>query len=145
METHEPVSADEAMVALAAARSSRAQVAWANWPMWYWFATGAGLGAATAGILLPDGWDLAMGGAVVVLLFAVGRAASRARGICEGCVSSAMTLRETFVLYGPATLIAVGSAFAAKAVWWAPIVFAVLVFAVFAGTGLVLGGRATRP
>jgi hypothetical protein len=39
----------------------------------------------------------------------------------------------------------VGSAFAAKAVWWAPIVIAVLVFVLFAGTGLVLGARAARP
>jgi CHASE2 domain-containing sensor protein len=56
-----------------------------------------------------------------------------------------MTRRESLILYGPAALLAVGSAFAAKAAWWAPIVFAVVVFVLFAGTGLVLGARAARP
>ena len=102
-------------------------------------------GAASAAILLPNGWELPAGVVLVALLFAVGRTASRVRGICEGCVSTAMTRRESLILYGPAALLAVGSAFAAKAVWWAPIVIAVLVFVLFAGTGLVLGARAARP
>ena len=145
METHEPISRDEASAALAAAESSRTLVAWASWPTWYWLATGAGLGAASAAILLPNGWELPAGVVLVALLFAVGRTASRVRGICEGCVSTAMTRRESLILYGPAALLAVGSAFAAKAVWWAPIVIAVLVSVLFAGTGLVLGARAARP
>src|SRR6185312_6635796 len=75
METHEPISRDEASAALAAAESSRTLVAWASWPTWYWLATGAGLGAASAAILLPNGWELPAGVVLVALLFAVGRTA----------------------------------------------------------------------
>jgi hypothetical protein len=145
METHEPISPDEAMVALAAAESSRRRVAWAGFPAWYWLATGALLGAVAYGISLPGLWDLAVVIPAAVLLSAVARAGCRARGICEGYVRSAMTMRDTLLLYGPSALVIIAAAAAWHVVSWAPAVAAVVVFALFAGTGLVLGARAARP
>ena len=45
METHDPVSADEAAAALAAAERTRARVAWGGYPAWYSLSTGAAVGA----------------------------------------------------------------------------------------------------
>jgi hypothetical protein len=45
METHASISPEEASAALAMAWSSRARVAWAGYPAWYWLATGLTLGA----------------------------------------------------------------------------------------------------
>ena len=145
METREPISRDEAMLALAAAESSRRRVARAGFPAWYWLSTGALLGAAAYGISLPGYWDIAVAVPVAALLYAVARAKCRARGICERYVRSAMTPRDTFLLYGPSALVIVAGAAARHAVWWAPAVAAVLTFVLFAGTGLVLGARAAQP
>jgi hypothetical protein len=145
METHGPVSADEALAALAAAESSRRRVAWAGYPAWYWLVTGALLGAVAFAMMLPGWWDLVVEIPAAALLFLVARAGCRARGICEGVFRTAMTTRDTFLLYGPSALVIVAGAAAWHTVSWAPAVAAGLVFVLFAGTGLVLGARATRP
>ena len=67
METYEPIDADEAAAALASVRDSRARVAWAGYPAWYWLATGAAFGGMSYAVLLPSWWTLAV---LVFLLFA---------------------------------------------------------------------------
>jgi hypothetical protein len=144
METLEPISTAEASAALASAQRTQARVAWSGYPAWYWLTTGAGLAALSCTMLLPAWWDLAIPVALGVLLVAVARAASRARGVCEGWTHSAMTVRDRVVLYGPAPLVILANAVASKFVSWSPIVAAVLVFVAFAGTGLAMGARAAR-
>jgi hypothetical protein len=82
-----------------------------------------------------------------VLLVTVARAAARARGIREGCVRSAMTRRDALALGGPAALLMLAGAFMSKLAprgAWPAAVAAVLVFAVYAGTGLTRSARAAR-
>lgn len=145
MDTYERVSPDEAAAALAAAESSRAQVAWSGYPWWYWVGTGAGLGVATYMVGLSGSWwNLPILGVTLVLVILVAYAASKARGVCEGWLGSAMTRREVSVLYGPATLLILASAEASKYASWPPIAAAVSVFVLFVGTGLAMGARAAR-
>lgn len=150
METHEPVSQEpisreEAAAALASTRQSRIRVAWRGYPAWYWLITGAGLGGASYAVRLSGWRGWAIPAAIIVVLVAAVWAAGRARGVCEGWTSSAMTPRETAVLYGPATLIIIAVSAWSKPSSWASITAAVVIFAVFAGTGLILGARAGRP
>jgi hypothetical protein len=49
-----------------------------------------------------------------VLLVMVARAASRARGVCEGWTRSAMTCQEVIVLYGPTAVVMLASAAVSK-------------------------------
>ena len=148
METYGPVDAEEAAAALAAVRQSRARVAWSGYPAWYWLATGAGLGALSYTALLP-GWLATMISVLIAVgLVLVARAACRVRGVCEGWTRNAMARREVVVLYGPAARVILASAAVARyASWsspWLPVVAAVLVFVLFAGTGLTLSARAGR-
>jgi hypothetical protein len=147
METYEPISAQEAAAALASARRSRARVAWARYPAWYWLTTGAGLGVMSYAVLLPSWWTLAIPAVAGLAMVVAARAACRARGICEGW-TSAMTVRDMVALYGPVTAVILASAAASKVAAWSPwpmVVGAVLVFLLFAGTGLTLTARAARP
>jgi hypothetical protein len=150
METNGSISTDEATAALASVRESRTRVAWCGYPAWYWLTTGAGLGALTYAALLPGWATMAISVLIGVLLIGVAHAASRARGIREGCVCvrGAMTRRDRLVLGGPAALMIIVSAAAAEiAGWpslWPSIVAAVLVGVLFAGTGLILSARAAR-
>lgn len=141
METY-GVSPQEAAEALESAQRSRARVAW-GYPWWYWVTTGAGLGALTYAVALPSWWVLAFVAVVAPTLYAVARAACRSRGVCEGW-KSAMTPRETAVLYGPAIVLMLANAPVSRHVWWSSIPAAVAVFALFAATGLVRGARAAR-
>jgi hypothetical protein len=143
METYGQASPQEAAAALEAAQRSRARVAWSGYPWWYWVATGAGLGAMAYAVALPGWWVLAFAAVVAPALYAVAHAACRARGVCEGW-SGAMTPRDTAVLYGPEILLMLAGAPVSKHVWWSSIAVAVLVSAVFAGTGLARGARAAR-
>jgi len=145
METNGPIGTGEASVALASAERTRARVAWSGYPAWYWLTTGAGLGAVCYAALLPGWWDLAIAALTAVTLVIVTRAANRARGIRERCQRGAMTLRDQVVLGGPAALVMVAGAVASKFASWSSIVAPVLVFMVFAGTGLTMGARAARP
>lgn len=95
-------------------------------------------------MLLPDWWDLAIPAVVAVLLVIVTRAACRARGVCEGWIRSAMTLRDGIVLGGPAAAVILANGVVSKFVPWSSIVAAVLVFLLFAGTGLILSARAAH-
>lgn len=147
METNGSISADEASAALASARSTRARATWGGYPAWYWLATGAGLAMATLAVLLPDWAYLALSAVVAVSLVYVVRAAGRARGVCEGWMRRGMTRPEALVLYGPAIVVILANGFVARyGTWlpWAPIVAAVLVFALFVGAGLTLTARAAR-
>jgi hypothetical protein len=81
---------------------------------------------------------------LAVLLFMVARAACRARGVCEGWIRSAMTRRDAAVLYGPAAGVILASDFTPRSASWPTAVAAVLVFLLFAGTGLALSARADR-
>jgi hypothetical protein len=147
METNEWISAGEASAALAAAKRSRARVAWSRYPAWYWLTTGACLGAVSGTELLPGWWALAASAVIAALLVTVARAAARARGIREGCVRSAMTRRDALALGGPAALLMLAGAFMSKLAprgAWPAAVAAVLVFAVYAGTGLTRSARAAR-
>jgi hypothetical protein len=143
METYGSVSPQEAAQALETAQRSRARVAWSGYPWWYWAVTGAGLGAMAYAVALPRWWVLAFAAVVAPALYAVARAACRARGVCEGW-RGAMTPQDIAVLYGPATLVMLADTPVSEHVWWSPIAAAVLVSAAFAGTGLVRGTRAAR-
>jgi hypothetical protein len=147
METYEPIGSGEAAAALASIRDSRARVAFAGYPAWYWLATGAGLGAMSCAVMMPSSWSLAVLAAVGIVLIAAARAACRARGICEGWIG-AMTLRGMVTLYVPAAVVILASALASKVATWSPwpeILGAVLVFLLIAGTGITLTARAERP
>jgi hypothetical protein len=127
------------------AERTRTRVAWAGYPAWYWLTTGAAMGAVCYAVLRP-GWWVAPVAVLAALTLVIGaRAASRARGIRDGCQRSAMTMREQLVLGGPAALLIIAGAAASKVVPWLPAVAAVLVFLVFAGTGLTMSARAARP
>jgi hypothetical protein len=147
METYGMIGADQASAALASVRHSRMRVAWSGYPAWYWLATGACLGAVSYAMRLPGWRALAVSAVLGALLVMVARAASRARGVCEGYTRSAMTWRDRAVLSGPAAVVVLASAAASKfAAWppWAPVVAAVLVFMLFAGAGLTMSARAAR-
>lgn len=145
METQDPVSADEAAAALAMAERTRARVAWGGYPAWYWLSTGAAMGAVCYAVLSPGWWVAPVAVLAAVVLIIGARAARRARGIREGCQRGAMTMREQLVLGGPTALLFIAGAAASKVVPWLPGVAAVLVFLVFAGTGLTMSARAARP
>jgi hypothetical protein len=144
METHAQISPEEASAALAMARSSRARVAWAGYPAWYWLGTAAGLGVAAWMALQPRAWTIAAAVAIAVFLIAVNRIASRVRGVCEGHVRTAVTKRESLLLGGSPAVLMIAGAVASKSSPWVPIVTAVLVFTVYAATGLSLTARASR-
>ena len=148
METNGSISTDEATAALASVRQSRIRVAWSGYPAWYWLTMGAGLGALSYAALLPSWWATATSVLIGVLLMGVAHAVSRARGIRETCVRGAMTRRDKLLLGGPAALVVIVSSAAAEIAGWPPlwpsIVAAVLVFILFAGTGLTLTARAAR-
>jgi uncharacterized membrane protein YjjP (DUF1212 family) len=144
METNGQISVDEASAALAAAQRTRARVAWSGYPAWYWLTTGAGMGAVCYAVLQPGWWVLPLAAVAGLTLIILARAASRARGIREGCQRSSMTFRDQVVLGGPAALLILAGAAASKFVSWLPAVAAVLVFVVYAGTGLMLSARASR-
>lgn len=144
METNGPVSADDASAALAAAKQTRARVAWSGYPAWYWLMTGAGLGVLCYAALLPSWWDLAIAPLAGAALFIVARAANRVRGVRERCQRGAMTLRDRAVLGGPAALVMLVGAAASKSASWPLAVPAALAGMMFAGTGLILSARADR-
>ena len=105
-------------------------------------------GVAHRAALLPGWGTVAISVIIGVLLVVVAHAGNRARGIREACVRGSMTRRDKIVLGGPAALVIIAIAAAAKiAGWpsfWPSIVAAVLVFILFAGTGLTLTARAAR-
>ena|SRR5436190_1914346 len=144
METQEPISAAAASAALVSVRHSRTRVAWAGYPAWYWYANGAGLAALSSATLLPT-W-LGLVGIVVVagFLLRVNIAAGRTRGVCESWTRSAMRWWEVVALYGPVAVLLLAGAVGAKYAWWPPAAASVLVFLLFAGTGLKLSARAAR-
>jgi hypothetical protein len=147
METYGSIEADEASAALASVRHSRMRVAWSGYPAWYWLTTGACLGTESYAMRLSGWRALAISAVLAAVLVMVARAACRARGVCEGYTRSAMTWRDRAVLSGPAAVVFLASAAASKfAGWppWAPVVAALLVFTLFAGTGLTLSARAAR-
>jgi hypothetical protein len=80
-------------------------------------------------------------GALLVLVI---RAAGRTRGVCEGWVCTAMSRRDAVILYGPVAVVILADVVVSRFVSWSSIVAAVLVFVVFAGTGLMLSARAAR-
>ena len=147
METNGWVSSEEASAALASVERSRARVAWSGFPVWYWLATGACLSVGTGAVLSSRWWGLVVAAVAVVALIRVAYAAGRARGVCEGWSRSAMTLREGFVLYGPAELVILAGAVASRFVSWSPwlsLAAAGLVFVLFVGAGLTLSARSAR-
>jgi hypothetical protein len=144
METNEPIDADEASAALAAVRHSRARVAWSGYPTWYWLGTGACLGALSYTMQLSDWWALPVLAVIAVLLITVTYTASRVRGVCEGWNRGAMKHHDMIVLYGPAAVVVLAGGVGSKFVSWSSIVAAVLLFTLFAGTGLTLSARTAR-
>ena len=132
---------DEASAALAAVRRSRASVAWRGYPAWYWLGTGACLGAMATAMVLPGWWDLAAAAVIAVALIVVTRAAARARGVCEGWYRGAMPWRDRLLLAGPAAFVMVVGAVAARFATWSAVVAGVLIFVLYAGTGLVMSAR----
>jgi hypothetical protein len=144
METNEPISAGEAAAALAEAKRARTRVAWSGYPAWYWLATGAGMGAVCYAVLQPGWWVVPIAVVFAVTSVLGARAASRARGVREGCQRGAMTVRDQLVLGGPAALLILAGAVASKFAAWTPAVAAAAVFVLFAGTGLILSARAAR-
>jgi hypothetical protein len=144
METNEPIGADEASAALAAARRSRARVAWAGYPAWYWLTTAAAMGALPCSLQLTGWRALAASAALAVVLVTAAHAASRARGVCEGWTRTAMTHRDRLILNGPPAVLVIAGAAGSKFASWPPIAAAALIFLLFAGTGLTLSARAAR-
>jgi len=144
METYGPIDADEASAALAAARHSRARVAWGGYPAWYWLTIGAAMGALPYAIQLSGWWVAAISAVLAAVLIMAAHAASRARGVCEGWTRTAMTHRDRLVLNGPPAVLIIAGAAGSKFASWPPIAAAVLVFLLFAGTGLTLSARAAR-
>jgi hypothetical protein len=144
LETNGSIDAEEASAALASVTRSRARVAWSGYPAWYWLATGACLGGLFYAMLLPSWWAggiITGAGALLVLVI---RAAGRTRGVCEGWVCTAMSRRDAVILYGPVAVVILADVVVSRFVSWSSIVAAVLVFVVFAGTGLMLSARAAR-
>lgn len=142
METGRSISVDEASAALAAVRRSRASVAWRGYPTWYWLGTGACLGAIASAMLLPGWWDLAASAAIAVALILITRAAARARGVCEGWFPNSRRFADQVLLAGPVAFVMVAGEVAAKFVApWAAVVAGVLIFVLYAGTGLAMSAR----
>jgi hypothetical protein len=144
METSGSISSEEASAALASVAKSRARVLWGGYPAWYWLVTGACIGAMSYSTVLPDWWVLAASVVIAAVLVVVARAASRARGVCEGWTRRAMTRRDAVMLYGPVAFLIIVNAVVTKFVWWWPILGAVLVCGLFAGIGLTRSARAAR-
>lgn len=144
METNEPIGADEASAALAAARHSRARVAWAGYPAWYWLTTGAAMGALPYALQLTGWRVIAASAALAVVLVTATHAASRARGVCEGWTRTAMTRRDRLILNGPPAVLIIAGAAGSKFASWPPTAAAALIFLLFAGTGLALSAGAAR-
>jgi hypothetical protein len=144
METVDPVNRDEASAALASVRDSRWRVAWSGYPAWYWPATGAALGALCYTIELSGWRAMAASVPIAAALVTVALVAGRARGVCEGWAVGAVKQRDRIALYGPAAVVMLAGAAASKLVTWAPIAAGVLLFALFAATGLTLSARAAR-
>jgi hypothetical protein len=144
METSGSISAAEASSALASARQSRARVAWAGYPTWYWFATAAVLALLPFATVLPDLFGIGLTAVAAVAAIWLAVAAGRVRGVCEGWTSTAMRWQEIVLLYGPSIVVLFAGAVVSRFAWWAPIAAAVLTFVLFAGTGLVLSARAAR-
>jgi membrane glycosyltransferase len=107
-------------------------------------ATAAGLAVLPVATLLPVWLGVATVAVVAIVLFRLIVAASRARGVCEGWTRSAMRMWDVVALYGPAVVVTNAAVFMSRLAWWSPIVAAVLVFALFAGTALALSARAGR-
>jgi hypothetical protein len=144
METYGPVGADEASAALAAIRQSRARVAWAGYPAWYGLTTGAAMGALPYVPQLPVWSVLPVSVVIAAVLVTATYTASRARGVCEGWTRTAMTHRDRLILNGPPAVLVLAGAAGSKVASWPPVAAAVLVFLLFAGTGLTLSARAAR-
>ncbi len=147
METNGSISTEEASAALASVAQSRNRVAWRGYPAWYWLATGAAFGVATAAILLPYWWAAVTAFVLAAAVIRLAYLAGRARGVCEGWVRCATTWRESLVLYGPMIAVMVGGPFVARFVGrspWLPIAAGALVFLLFTGAGLTLSARAAR-
>jgi hypothetical protein len=144
METQEPVSVSEASEALASVKQSRARLAWAGYPAWYWWSAAAAWAVLPPAMLLPVWAGLACVAVVAVAVLRLTVAAGRARGVCEGWTRSAMRWPEVTVLYGPATAARTRSPASPRSAWWLAIAGAVLVFVLFAGAALALSARAAR-
>ena len=117
-------------------------MAWSGYPAWYWLTTGAALGALCYTIQLTGWWAAAASVPIAATMVWVAHAASRARGVCEGWVNRAMPHRDRIVLYGPAAAVILAGAAGSKFASWPPIVAAVLLFTLFAGSRLTLSARA---
>lgn len=141
METGRSISIEEASAALAEVRRSQSLVAWRGYPSWYWLGTGACLGGMANAMVLPGGWDLAVAAVIGVVLIVMTHAASRVRGVCEGWFHGARPFADRILLAGPAAFVMVAGAFAAKFAAWAAVVAGVLIFVLFAGTGLAMSAR----
>ncbi len=144
METYDPISREEASAALAETRRSRFRAAWSGYPAWYWLITGACLGAGSYAVWLPTGWDVGVCVVIAATLVAVARVAGRVRGVCVGWLRIGMSPQDSALLYGPAVVLILANSVVGRFVPWWPIAGAVLVFALFAGTGLMFGARAAR-
>jgi hypothetical protein len=144
METQGTVGPAEASAALASVQQSRTRVAWIGYPTWYWLGTAAGLAALPFATLVPDWLGLAGVAAVAVLLIRLTLTASRARGVCEHPLRSAMRWWEVTALYGPATAALLVGALVQRSAWWSSVATSVLVFVLVAGTGVALSARAAR-
>lgn len=144
METNGPIDRAEASAALAAVRDSRSRAAWSGYPSWYWLATGALMGALLYTIDQPGDWVLLIAAALGASLVLVTYLASRVRGVCEGWTRDASIRGDALVLGVPTAVVMVVNAILSKVVTWSSIPAAVLVFALYAGVGLVLSARAGR-
>ena len=96
-------------------------------------------------VLRPGWWVPPVAVLAAVTLVIGARAAEPGPGHPRGCQRGAMTMRGQLVLGGPAALLIIAGAAAPKVVPWVLAVAAVLVFLVFAGTGLTMSARAARP
>jgi hypothetical protein len=144
METSGSISAAEASAALTSAERSRERVAWTGYPAWYWLSAAAVMALLPIATLVPVWLGLLVTAVVGVSSTVLAVAVNRARGVCEGWVRTAMRARDVAVLYGPAVAVALAGTFGARFGWWWPASAAVLAFALFAGTGLLLSARAAR-
>jgi hypothetical protein len=65
-------------------------------------------------------------------------------GIRDNVRRSAMRWWEVTALYGPATGGLLVGGFVSRSTWWSLVATSLLVFVLFAGTGLTLSARAAR-
>lgn len=144
METNGVISPAEASAALASVERSRTRVAWTGYPTWYWLVMAAGFAALQFMVLLPDLLSLVGIAVVTAGLVGVALVSGRVRGVCEGWTRSAMRLRDGLLLFGPTFVVLFAGALASRFIWWSTIPAGVLVFALFAGTGLMLSARGGR-